>query len=487
MATDYDRNLQQTWKEAGQEIGGILKDRWQTKQAEDFQQNEFQMFQQATSDFQNNLAVIEDGDQLAQAFVQWKNTTFMPFITNATAKYSGNERIMNMVQQVVDANNQGLEEYMSIEEAGHKRAGRDEAEVLETRQAESKLDYEAAGAEERRASAQRQRAMATATRREAKLEPLQREVIPREQLASIGLAEARQLINDPRFAEWKQAVDQKTDTAAVNRIITDHIGEEKFDGTKWGQNPERDEADAKRMWADSAMWQKTAEAARLQAAGYSLDRAQGYYDDVRKFLERGGTPLTPEEKQPPLKSSATDSIALGRIFATNTEGMRAQGWEFDNVKGFINNTLTDLPATEEGYRQLGPHVTSVLEGAAFRDADGTAMSRLALPNGEVRQFPIRNYTDLVKALRISWHSRVTDKQFAPDATRHRTNSRTLGNAIIRRFAPAIAQRIGLTVPKAIITQVERAGEPALLKWGRSAAEGVGRLLKEGSSLFEEEM
>jgi hypothetical protein len=235
------------------------------------------------------------------------------------------------------------------------------------------------------------------------------------------------------------------------------------------------------------MWQKTLEAARLQAAGYELDRAQGYYDDVRQFLEKGGTPLTPEEKAPPLKSAASESVALGRIFATNTEGMRAQGWEFDNTKGFIKNTLTDLPPTEEGYRQLGPHVTNVLESAVFRDADGTAMARLELPDGSVREFPIKNYTDLVKALRLSWNNRVTQKQFAPGATHHRSNSKVLGNAIIKRFAPAIASRIGLTVPKAVITEVERAGEPALLKWGRAATEGVGRLLKEGSELFEQEL
>lgn len=460
-------------EKAGDRIGGILQERWQTKQAEDFMQNEFQMFQQATAQFQNSLAAIEDGDQLAQSFTQWKNNTLMPFMANATAKYSSNPKIMAIAEKIFEANKQGLQEYLSVEEAGRERELQtpiEEERRLRAREREAGIQAKEAGVEERQASAALKRAQAGAVSREEKPDPLSQSVIPPERLNTISFSEARHLVNDPRFAQWKASIDERTNTAAVSRIVSENIGKEKPDGTKWGEYPEKDTADATRIWASSPQWSKTMEAARLQAAGYSLDRAQGYYDDVKKFLQGAGSPLTPEEITPPIKSDANESMVLGRMLSSTSDNMRQMGWNFESVDGFIKNTLPDLPMSETGYRMLGPHVTTVLESGAFRDADGAPMARLETPTGSVQQVPLNNYQDLVKALKLSWYRRVTEKQFSPEATRHKENSNKFGDAVIRRYAPIIARRIGIEVPKRVLTEIERASEPTLLKLLRPIGE-----------------
>ena len=151
--------------------------------------------------------------------------------------------------------------------------------------------------------------------------------------------------------------------------------------------------------------------------------------------------------------------------------MRAQGWTFDNIQGFVKNTLPEV----KDYRELGPHVTSVLEQTIQRDADGTAI----VPGLEGKE--IKSYQDMVKVLRAMWNIRVGDQLFADNATAHKANSARLGNEIIKRFGPQIAVKYGIDVPKAAAKEAERMGEPSivsLLRKGSEALGGLGLLEKE---------
>ncbi|MDY6957690.1 MAG: hypothetical protein SVK08_00900 [Halobacteriota archaeon] len=461
---DYWERTSQAWSEWGKSVGGVLRDRWESKQAEEFQQNEVQSFLDATTQFQNSLAEIEDGDMMAQAFTSWKNNTFMPFVTAATAKYGNNERIMTMVKQVVDANNQGLDEFMATEERMEEREQRPVQREREAEVHAAKIGQAEAETERARAGAMESRARAGAIARREEMEPLQKAVIPPEQLHTIDFASARRLINDPRFTDWKSQVDQRTDEAAVSRIITENLGQIKEDGTKWGQDRQADVVDANRMWQGSAMRRKTLERQRLVEAGFPMERSGDYYDDVVRYSAQGGSGLLPEERVPPLKPIASIDAAMGRIFASNTESMRAQGWVFNNVEGFIKNTLPEI----KDYRELGPHVTSILEQSVQRDADGTAISPL-LEGQE-----IKDYGEMIRVLQAVWSVRV-GQLFAENATAHRARADKIGKAVIRKFGPQLASRYGIVPPQAAVKEAERMGEPAILGLLRRGAEAVGGL------------
>ena len=61
--------------EGAETVGTILRDRFNTKQAEDFTANELQNYFQLTSEFNNGLGTMEDGDSMAGAFSKWQNDT----------------------------------------------------------------------------------------------------------------------------------------------------------------------------------------------------------------------------------------------------------------------------------------------------------------------------------------------------------------------------------------------------------------------------
>jgi hypothetical protein len=419
-------------------VGNLLQDRFNQKQAEEFVANDLQSFQNGTSEFFNSLATLEDGDALAAGFTQWKNNTLMPFITQSTARYAKNDRIMEIVKQVSEANQNGLSEYMQVEEAGHAKQMRPELEERARAESASGINLESA-------QAQLARARAGVVGAEAEKEKYRWEVIPREMLPTIDYATAKNLVESPRHPEWKQQRDAEADQAAIASIIQQKTGQEKPDGTKWGADTEKDTVDASVIWSGNLERRNKARLAhKLRAAGFDpSSRAPGVFDDVLGFVVGGSPVLTPEEMYPPLKSNAKQPAFLGRIFAGTSDTLRQAGFDIETTDSFIKNTLDDLPVSPEGYRKLGPYVASVLEETVIRDADGTAIARM-LPN----QPPVKTYADLVKNLMAAWEARVTNAQIDPSATSLRSDSKRLGNAIIQKYAPIIGMQLGMDVPKA---------------------------------------
>lgn len=454
MAGLFTREQREAQYRMGETIGGILKDRFHTKQAEDFTQNELQSFNQSTSEFFNGLSTIEDGDQMAAAFSDWKNTVFMPFITSATAKYSDNERIMNIVQQVSAANQNGMSEWMAVEEAGHQRGRRAEMEERATEMHEAKMGQIEAetGLAGARATEARARAGALA----AEAETAQFPTIPR----NADLGTAREMARRATTTHWKLTDKVKEDVNAthVSRILSEMRGRERGDGSIWGADPARDQAEAGSMWAASGARQKAYEAEILTRMGYDLNAAGDYYDDVRG----PGSALLPEEKVEKLRAGAKESVFLARVLAQNTTDARAMGWDITSTKTFVEDSLPDIT----DYRQLGHHVTSILEDTVKRDADGQPIAMLREGNPAVK-----TYFDLVKHLRAAWDLR-TGQLLDPSATHLIGGMNTLGDKVVQQYAPQIAKQLGIPVPKAVISKLERMSEGTALKLLRGATEAV---------------
>jgi hypothetical protein len=105
-------------------VADIMQDNWYKNEATEFMNNEMAQFQASTAQFYDMMSKEDDPDAMAQGFLGWKNQTLMPFLNTNTVKYAKNPYIAQTIQNVAAQNQNGLKDYLSVEEQLHQRAGR---------------------------------------------------------------------------------------------------------------------------------------------------------------------------------------------------------------------------------------------------------------------------------------------------------------------------------------------------------------------------
>jgi len=361
MPSEYDIRQAQRYERIGSSVGSLLQDRFQAKQAEDFMTNEYQSFKDSTTNFMNGLGSVEDGDQMAQEFTAWKQDTFMPFLTNASAKYAGNERIMNIVQMTAKANQNGMQGWIQSEEAGAQFADREERRGVEKETAAAALET--------------QRATGAARRAEAGLATARAEVLSGGELPFVApgtsldavKTNVRDFMSNKKYTEQRVEVLQNLDQQALAAITLDmqQSGAKHPDGTAWNAaTPGMDEKNrtaAWNLWQASDDKQLITEGFIANHLGARLGDYGGLYDPAAKFIAGVGIPLSPAERTPPLRSNAPAASVLGRVLATDESILAQRGWSTSSIKEFIDDDLDDMDAGRQGYVQLVDQVLSILD------------------------------------------------------------------------------------------------------------------------------
>lgn len=441
--------------EAGEVIGSVIQDRYDTKQAENFVQNELATYFARATEFTNSLGTFETGDQMAQAHMQFQQDT-MAWTAAATAKYGNNARIQTIVQEILAKNMEGMDEYIKTEAYGEERGkrGQMEEERLEEREragrkAEADIGFRGAETERSEASAAESRARAGLLTAQAgavgeEAAGAKFPTIP----AGTGLGEARQALKNALvnkdFGPMIQSKVAQGEQAAIHRMVQGRMGQEKANGRLWGDKPEEDLAQATSEWAAHPLRQKTIEALGLRAMGYDIHDASvgGYFDDLGSFVEGG--PL-PGDRTRKIRPGATDRHVLTRILGMpNSKAMIARGMELE-FKPFIEDTLDETPQSVQGYRSLGPLVRNVLENTVITDEHNK-------PVLAADHTPVTTYPQLVKKLNDAWRIFVVERNLDPDAYTAVTNTQNLGKEIIKKYAPVIAPKLGIPVPKSLETK-----------------------------------
>jgi len=429
--------------EGAETIGGILRDRFNSKQAEDFIANEMQQYSQLTAEFNNSLGTFEDGDSMGAAFLKYQNDTSAWAASNS-ARYANNPRIKGAIDQVMNAQLKGLDDYMKIEQYGDDKSHREEAEALGTRKIEAEI-----GASE----ASSTRSLAGARESDARTKAINEEL--EQKGSNIGidanapLGDVRQKVRSlyashPVLAKsWGMMADDK----AVASLVKRSAGKKRSDGQTWGVDSESDWKFAQSEWLASANRPKVQEAYIAKQLGYELNNAEEYFSDVMGALG-SGDPRLPEERQTPLRAGASETDLMTRVFATEQSDLVGRDYQIGSVAGFVKNTLKDLPRSTAGYRQLGAHVTSILEETVKADADGQLID---VTTGK----PIRTYADLRTRLQVAWNLRGSGALVDPSATALKTSADVLGRAIIAKYAPVIAHNLGVPIGKAEAQKIKQ--------------------------------
>lgn len=427
----YQERREARYEKLGTAVGGLLKDRYDQKQAEDFTQNELQLFQQHTDEFMNNLGTIEDGDQMAQAFQQWKSRTFMPFLTSATAKYANNERIMSIVQRVDEANRNGLQRWAQNEETGEQITGRDERRERETRKEEADIGFTEQKTETSKITGELAQARIGALERQEEEKATQYDIIPRDQMGAVTHQQAMGHLATARVQrpQWDAARNNEADAEGVQKLGAELRGMPKPMGGVVGDGGEGELEYLTGLYlANPERRENARNRKKLQAAGIDVDaRWPGLYPE--------GMSTTPEERHPPLNPSAPTSSMIGNVLHTTPDQLAGLDIDPSSSRKFME-TLHELPINNVGdFKKLGPFVNSILTESVIEDADGQIVSTAG-----GRRTPVRSFEDLKAALNLSWAER-NDPLMMPTARVLRRENQKMGEAIINRYARMIADSI----------------------------------------------
>ena len=147
-----------------QGLGIALQDRFHKTQFEAFQKGELADFQRTSQEAL--MAVQEnkdDPDAAAQAFLAYKSA-LGDLMTSSTTNYAGNPYVTQAAQQLFEFNKNAIGEFMQVEGQIEERAGREEAQELETRETEAGIGLKKGQTAEAYASAELKRAQAAKAR-----------------------------------------------------------------------------------------------------------------------------------------------------------------------------------------------------------------------------------------------------------------------------------------------------------------------------------
>lgn len=456
MAEDYYKERVQAVSDLSNTIGNVLQQRFNAQQAEDFTRNELARFQEATANFQQMVGTFEDPNQMGQAFLDWHHNTMMPFLTQATTKYSNNPQIQNIAQGIYKGSMDGLNQFMGFQKgaseiqenqaqarAADANARQSEAAVSRSEAllpheiAGKQADVQETGARIGLLKAQTNRANAEAVAAGQK-GMADRFIIPPNASPAEARVFARQM--QPKLAK---EYDTQTVTQLALREVQRRRGMPRPDGLVWGEQQSgaegvlSDAQVAEDILRQSPQFDKLLEAGRLsQVMGPEfLNQFQGYYDDVAPALQGSGSPPLPEELAGRLQGTQDTGTVLSVLMATPKRAL--SGLNTENVDSFVNESLSEM----QDPREMGPIFQSMFETGARVDE----FNKVRDPNGN----EIKSYDDLLKSLREQYQYRVMGNLVASDVKSRPTREAMakIGAAAIQRFAPLVAQRVGIELPK----------------------------------------
>lgn len=464
----------------GERIGDIMQDRWWKKEAENFQQSEMAQFQSATSQFYKNIMMVEDGDQMAQEFQAWNSSVMMPFMTNATAKYGSNPYIMQVTQQVFQANQDGLTKFLGVEAAGHALKGRDQAEGRETQTFEAGLEKTQAETEAAKQHGPLREAQAHEAQargdllnrtdpniRAAGSDKTLTAFIPPGTQASLAVSTLRRL-GSPEFNKARNAEMNMVRQDMATAIHAQNVrkGGMRPDGLgKWGTN-------AKKEIDELIIPTITIENVRH---AWERNKLTEYYGpEITQVLPQyAQDDMLPQETIAPLSGAVKDSQISERLLGTDAAlGLQRAGINTGDIQEFISA----LPGSYEMIPEGPMRAAFDLVSQAQRQPNGT----YTIAGTNIR---FKSYNDLVKALNNASDKLaiepaiggldIPDSGLESDTRQARKRARKLRDAMVKKYAAEVARALGIAVPAGYKTILGTGAGAELLRGAGRAFESTG--------------
>ena len=456
-------------------IGGILKERWQNKQAEAFTSNELAKFLADSSTFNDTLNQLPndpDSDDVANTFRQFGTNVFIPFLSSAAVKYGDNPKIMAITQRLDQEMQNQLSNFMKFQEMGQEQEKIDIAsgnlandQAVEKRKAEEakvmgplKVESEKALADSRRAQADLARARAG---------KLDQDQLP-EDPAEI-IKKARQM----KGSKEREDYDKRTLEDIMARILSVNKNSPYPSGTGvWGSDPEEDRRQALEDLRRRGLFDDVVTAGRAaQLGGDKASIAQALYDSqidpeaIQLVLpEVLGLREIPEEKMRGKLSDRTSGEDMVAVI-TGTPGTGI---------GSLQDYYDQVVERTDSFRNLPDPIRSV-----FTDIK---VNKLGLPitedlvkddkgNYQIKPRQINNPEALKAELVKNARRRIIETMVDPKSATVQKDVGTFLDQLIEKFYPEVRRQF---MSKEQIAAEEASNSP-IERWLNTAAESLGRV------------
>lgn len=237
MAGIFSPQQQQTLNEAADTVGSIIRDRFEAKEAEVFQNNELARFFAESASFNENLPTMETPEALSNSFKQYQNNIFLPFITQTSAKYANNPRIMTVIKDIKERNDKEFDRFMKFAEFGLEQRRTQVEESREGRLAEQQT------AEEGRAKElfplQKQQAEANIEEAKARTSLYRAQAAEKEKETPTTFTGVLQYARNAKDLKNKLEIDKRTENEIVARVISKNRGQlYPSKAGVWSSNPD---------------------------------------------------------------------------------------------------------------------------------------------------------------------------------------------------------------------------------------------------------
>lgn len=364
MGGIFTKEQQEELRSFGQGIGAILTDRYQAKEAENFSATELARFNAETAAFNEILGTFQDptSDELSNSFRQYQHNTLMPFITQASMKYANNPRVMQVVQQIKDANDQGFDQFMNIGKLSVAQRGVSVEEDREFREGE-KQEAEEGRAQELHPLQK--------THLEAQTELVQAQTGYYNRMPTGGkkgeeepktFADVLAAERSSKNATEKYKLDQRTMSDVISRIVTKNNGKlyPSKTGT-WGSDPDKNQAEALDYLRQKDLLQDVTTAGRV---AFRLGKSE---EVVRNLYEAGlnvealalvfpDLPIM-ENAEFGARAKIDDKVSDVDIVSVITGTPQSAAFNFSNLENFYEDAVDNM----KSYNDLPPQLRQIFE------------------------------------------------------------------------------------------------------------------------------
>lgn len=427
---------------AADTLGGLLQDRWYRKQMEDFTQNELAAYTTQSASLQAQMATEDDPDKMAMVFNSWGKMTTDFLTASSGAKYAGNPYIAKVSQDLFNATNTGLTDFLSVEGQLEERgaegqARKEEERGLRVRGAEAEI-----GGAEAKAGMDVEHGLLYKAQRERP-----------QDFRAAGAGKGPSRFTGPigtHPAQWhsnmyspqntdervKQFTEIRRDMA--KQLLSEKRGQDKPGGGafgKWGDDPKDLETLANSISEEKIAkeWERRTIINETQAAGQDPNIALMAFGD--RYQNK-----TPYEKFTPMTGDVTDDQILANLWGPEaTSGIKMViGEQVANIDTVMKNLPDNIGELGNGPLQ-GIFIETLSDGGL-------------IPNIGKQ---VETYDQLVRLLLSKGNWMIdkniggrgkADSELKKGTVRARTQARKLHKAMVAKYAPQIALGLEIEPP-----------------------------------------
>lgn len=448
--------------------------------------NDYARFQADTAAFHESLAQHQnpESDDQAMSFKQWSSNTLMPFVTQTSAKYSDNPKIMTAVQKLIETNNKGMDDFVAVKGA----QAQEENAAANTTNAQTNQATEGRMASREPVEQEQMKAQTGLANAQAGYYNRMPQAAGSKKTDPQTFIDMLKEARNPKDDRAKYRMDLGTEQDVLSRVVTANKNQLYPSGAGlWGSDPDEDKKQALDYLRQSNLLKD------VQIAGRMASMAGDDPDIANQLFEAGLNPEAislvypnaefrhgneEEKAHGKIKEDTNPSDVVSVITGTP----RGPNFKFDDLDQYYEEVVDNT----KSYKDLPPTLRGIF-GFVRKNKLGQPITQYGDPEtGQVKETPLHSQQDFIKVLRDAARATILDKRVEPGTKAYEKVNEFIDKTIIKflpelinnNMPPEMREKF-MIEPKSFLQDLKQKGIefPHLLK-------GAGKLAKDIKLLWD---